>query len=181
MTDQADNNGGKWELNVQTWKEIHVLGGHRCRKECFRSPVIYWKQTCPSDSCVAEKFFVCAEYLVNLTFCILKWRCEYTHSHHSCVNNCSSGAVGMKFLRTSDLEGNNVTVTLYTLSPRFLRGLGRLWWVIYFFSQRHKFGGNTRGEVSFRVHVGRERVNESDWSRGMERSVQDFQMLTIHN
>lgn len=46
--------------------------------------------------------------------------------------------------------------------------------------ERHKFGANMREEVSFRVHVGRERVNESDWSRGVERSVQDSQIVTIH-
>lgn len=43
-------------------------------------------------------------------FCILKWGCEY--SYHSCVNNCSSAAAGMKFLLSSDLEGKSVMVTL---------------------------------------------------------------------
>lgn len=70
-----------------------------------------------------EKFFICVEYLVNLMFRMLKWGCEYTHSYHSCVNNCSSGAAGMKFLQTSDLEGNNMTVTLSTVPSKFPRGL----------------------------------------------------------
>lgn len=61
--------------------------------------------------CNRKLFLFFVKYSVNLALCILKWGCECAHSYHSCVNICSSGAAGMKFLLTSDLEGNDVTVT----------------------------------------------------------------------